>query len=343
MKDLPSISIIIPTHNSARYIKACLESIFRQEYPSSLLKVLIVDYLGSTDDTLEIASDYDVEILCDKTIDGYTAKMLGFRKTDTDLFIYLDADIELACDGWFEKMVFPFLDDPSITASFTRFLPKKSDPPLNRYLAYHDLMLDPVLRFFCPSVQSTVVENKRGYRVCIFEPRKIPPAGVQLYRMDVLRQVLNENDVKWLDVEVPLRLVKHGYRKFAYVEDAGIYHLTVKKFRDLVWKKRWMVTKSFLPNLQSREYRYLDFGNKRIILKLFGWVFYANLFLPAFVKGATQSIWNRDLACMYHPVVTMFLTDFYIYHFLKSKEGRGLLKSLFHPELLEKQAGHPKI
>lgn len=326
-RDLPSVTIVIPTYNANRYVNACLRSIFRQEYPPSLLRVLVVDG-GSTDDTLKTARSYNVETLHNELRDAEIGKMTGFRRSSSDLFIYLDADIELACDDWFKRMVFPLREDPSIAGSFTRFLPKKGDPPLNRYLAYHKLMLDPVMRHFCPSIESTVVESRCGYQICAFKPWKTPPAGVQLYRLDVLKRVVSDDDYRWWDIDIPVRLAKRGYNKFAYVEAAGLYHLTVKGIRDLMAKKKWMINESFLPHIQKREYQYINFSNRKNIFKLLAWVLYANSLFPAFIKGFVQSIENKDLACMYDPLITAFLTDYYLYGFLRSDKGRNFLRQI---------------
>jgi glycosyltransferase involved in cell wall biosynthesis len=58
--NLPSISIVIPTYNCERTIKACLDSIVRQDYPKDKIEVIIVDG-GSKDKTLEIARKYGVD------------------------------------------------------------------------------------------------------------------------------------------------------------------------------------------------------------------------------------------------------------------------------------------
>lgn len=48
----PTVSILIPSHNHARYIGTCLDSVARQDYP--LLEVVLIDD-GSSDGTFEAA------------------------------------------------------------------------------------------------------------------------------------------------------------------------------------------------------------------------------------------------------------------------------------------------
>ena len=54
----PSVSII-PTLNSAKTLRACLESIAMQDYPKDKIEIIIAD-AGSTDQTLDIISEFSV-------------------------------------------------------------------------------------------------------------------------------------------------------------------------------------------------------------------------------------------------------------------------------------------
>jgi glycosyltransferase involved in cell wall biosynthesis len=56
---LASISVIIPTLNSAKTLKDCLESIVAQDYPEDKIEIIIADG-GSTDSTLSIVSEFSV-------------------------------------------------------------------------------------------------------------------------------------------------------------------------------------------------------------------------------------------------------------------------------------------
>jgi glycosyltransferase involved in cell wall biosynthesis len=54
---LPALSVVIPTYNSERTLRECLESIKNQDYPKNKIEIIIADG-GSTDRTMEIARKY---------------------------------------------------------------------------------------------------------------------------------------------------------------------------------------------------------------------------------------------------------------------------------------------
>ena len=50
---LPFISVILPVRNEEKYIRACVDSVFAQDYPAEKMEVIFVD--GCSDDrTVEI-------------------------------------------------------------------------------------------------------------------------------------------------------------------------------------------------------------------------------------------------------------------------------------------------
>lgn len=76
-----SISIVIPTYNSAKTLPACLESIREQDYPVDKVEIIIAD-AGSSDGTVEIARRFTDKIYCNslKTSEAGKAVGLGLRE-----------------------------------------------------------------------------------------------------------------------------------------------------------------------------------------------------------------------------------------------------------------------
>ncbi len=101
-KDSVEISIIIPARNEAANIKACLDSICRQSYPSHLYEVLVIDDY-STDDTASIVKNYPAtnirlialqDILQNGIINSYKKKAIeiAISTATGQLMVTTDAD-----------------------------------------------------------------------------------------------------------------------------------------------------------------------------------------------------------------------------------------------------------
>jgi len=60
MDSLPTISVVIPMRNEARFIADCLRAVLAQDYPSDLVEVLVVDG-ESEDDSRAIVEKYAAE------------------------------------------------------------------------------------------------------------------------------------------------------------------------------------------------------------------------------------------------------------------------------------------
>ncbi len=95
----PSVSIIIPTYNSAKVIKMCLDASCYQDYPQDMCEVILVDN-NSSDNTLSLAKTYPVKIIkCRGTPPAVCRQRnLGVQHSKGDYIYILDHDMELPKD-----------------------------------------------------------------------------------------------------------------------------------------------------------------------------------------------------------------------------------------------------
>lgn len=114
------LNIFIRTFNEAKLIARCLEMIFSQEH-QYLVKVSVLD-CNSTDNTVEIASKFPVEIFSiEKNLFTYSKALnFGALNTDADFLICLSAHAVPIDQNWLKNLVQPLLDDPDIVASFSK-------------------------------------------------------------------------------------------------------------------------------------------------------------------------------------------------------------------------------
>lgn len=321
----PTISIVVPTFNEEKNIKICLDSIFKQDYPKKLLEVFVVDNY-SIDKTLQIAKKYPVHILFNKVKDAQVSKMIAFRKAKGDLFYFTDADLEFKSNDYLSRLVRPLLDDASIVGSFGRPVPSPHDSSLNRFLSYDNLQRDPVFEFFSPSIESTIVEKRKEYFLCKYKLGRITSTGRCLYWRKILMRTQISKKEKFMELDNLVILVKNGFTNFAYVPEAEEYHRHMQGIKTIIRKRLRNINRNYIPNFETREYRWFDLTRKRDVIKIIFWIFYAHSILPAFLKGCYKAIKYRDILCIwYEPFLTLLLTDVILFGFLSTMRSRRMI------------------
>jgi glycosyltransferase involved in cell wall biosynthesis len=106
----PTVSVIIPSHNSGRFLGEAVESVLSQEYPS--VELIVVDD-GSTDDTQRLLSGYYGRIrhIRQPNQGVSTARNRGIEIATGDLVSFLDAD-DLMLPGKLRDQVACFGQSP---------------------------------------------------------------------------------------------------------------------------------------------------------------------------------------------------------------------------------------
>jgi len=89
MNTTNKISVIIPVFNSEKYIKQCIDNLFAQTYKN--LEIIIVDD-GSTDNTKQIAQEFDVIYKFQQNKGVYSARNLGLDFATGEYIHFLDVD-----------------------------------------------------------------------------------------------------------------------------------------------------------------------------------------------------------------------------------------------------------
>lgn len=103
-KKRPLVSVVVPTYNRSRYIKACLDSVFSQEAQGKNfdIEVIVIDD-GSTDNTSEVVQSYGNKVQYKRIRNsGGPAKPrnMGISMAHGDYIAFLDAD-----DMWLEGKI----------------------------------------------------------------------------------------------------------------------------------------------------------------------------------------------------------------------------------------------
>ncbi len=101
---LPTISIIIPTLNAQKALKTCLNSVKRQDYPKSKIKLIIADG-GSTDHTINVAQSFNAKIVHNPLKTGEAGKAVAIKHVTTKYLCLLDSDNILPDKFWLKFQI----------------------------------------------------------------------------------------------------------------------------------------------------------------------------------------------------------------------------------------------
>jgi len=115
LSDLPSLSVVICTYNRKNYLRNCLHSIFKQDYPKSKFEVIVVDG-RSVDSTENLVKEEfpQVHFLPEKRRGLAYARNTGARHAKGDIVVFTDDDC-IADAQWFKILVRGF-SQPNVIA-----------------------------------------------------------------------------------------------------------------------------------------------------------------------------------------------------------------------------------
>jgi glycosyltransferase involved in cell wall biosynthesis len=108
----PDVSVVVPAHNAAATLAACLRSLVNQRASVSYEIVVVDD--GSDDGTSETALPFDVRVLRSSRRGPAAARNLGASRARGRILLFTDADCQPRFD-WIEEMLKP-LTDPGVAA-----------------------------------------------------------------------------------------------------------------------------------------------------------------------------------------------------------------------------------
>ncbi len=89
--NITKVSVIIPNYNNAEYLKQSIDSVLNQDYDN--IEIIVVDD-GSTDRSLEVLRDYELEIkvIAISHSGASAARNTGILAASGDFIAFLDSD-----------------------------------------------------------------------------------------------------------------------------------------------------------------------------------------------------------------------------------------------------------
>ncbi|MBU0929980.1 MAG: glycosyltransferase family 2 protein [Nanoarchaeota archaeon] len=316
-KQIPLITIILPTYNNAKTIRECLNGIFMQDYKN--FEVLLIDG-GSTDDTLKIASEFKCKILNNSFRIEERARVQGIKESKGEILCFLDADNFLLDKEWLKKMIKPFEDKEIIGADTLSYTFRKNDPLVTKYCALIGgddpiaiyLGLYDRFNYFknnWTDFPYETEEKNNDYTKVKLNNSKIPAMGSNgfLYRKSALKKI---NYEPFIHTDIIYKLVNSGNDKFAKVNTNLVHYLF--GIRDF-FKKKTRRLKRRANNEINIQYK--DYGlSKFDIFKSLLWII---LIIPVFYDTLKGFIRKPSLAWVFHPIAVYGTLFLYIYYNIK--------------------------
>jgi len=322
----PTVSVLIPTLNSARVLKNCLESIRNQDYPKNKVEIIIADG-GSTDQTLQIAKKYGAKIYINLLKTGEAGKAVGIKQASGDLIAFIDSDNILPVKNWFKKMVEPLEDEEIIGSEPIEYTYRKNDPWLTRYFALVG-MNDPLCLFIGNYDRMSILtgkwtnfkfplEDKGNYLKIKFDREPLPTIGANgtLLRKEIFDDLGVVDYLFDIDILVDI-LKKRSQIYFAKVK-IGIVHTYIEGDIRKFFRKQLRRINDMSFH-RAKKARSVDWE------KLFFWrIVYFQiqccLIFPIFYQMIKGMIRKPDLCWLFHPVACYSTWLIYLYGWIKGK------------------------
>ncbi|HEX6982795.1 MAG TPA: glycosyltransferase [Balneolaceae bacterium] len=125
-KEKPFVSVVIPVLNAEQYIDEVLTALERQTYNADFFETILVDN-ESTDETIPLAKEYDVELLINsRSKNPYISRNMGVKKAKGEIIAFLDVTC-IPIPTWMEEGVKLIQKGADLVGGHIKF--KYSSPP----------------------------------------------------------------------------------------------------------------------------------------------------------------------------------------------------------------------
>ncbi|MFA7172596.1 MAG: glycosyltransferase family 2 protein [Kiritimatiellia bacterium] len=300
------VSFVIPTLNSEKTLKVCLDSILSQNQPRDSYEIVIAD-AGSSDATVEIAKSAGVDKIVNNELKtGEAGKTAGIKAASHDIIALVDSDNVLPDSTWLAQMLAPF-EDPDVVASEPlEYTVRCEDPALIRYFSMLG-MSDPLCLFTGNYDRYCVLTNKwtglnvpqeerPGWLKLTLSESNLPTMGANgfVFKRSLLEHV--SWDPYFFDIDVAQQSVAAGFPHFAKVK-CGIVHLYCTRLRDFSMKQRRRIRDFlFFAQAKQRTYPWNNHRKRGIVLFTLATV----TIVPLIVQSLIGFCRKPDRAWLYH-------------------------------------------
>ncbi len=318
LKNLPSISVVMPTLNASRTLRESLSSVQKQDYPPDLIEIIIVDG-GSTDSTLEIAKSFRARIIKNPLKTSEAGKATGIDNAKNELILLIDSDNILPRPDWLLKMTRPFRD-PEITGSEPlRYDTRKKEGLINQYCSLIGAN-DPLCMFLgnydrfnyltgkWTGIKVSQKKKDRYLKVAALGD-EFPTIGANgfLVRKKAVEKYAKED--YFFDIDATYDLAVNQHKSFAKV-DVGIYHLYAPNLKTFCRKQTRRILDFLHFKNKGNDKRVYPWASKKSLSKIFKFCLYSSLVFPTCLQAIRGYSKKPNSAWFFHPIaclITLFI------------------------------------
>jgi glycosyltransferase involved in cell wall biosynthesis len=327
---LPKLSVLIPTLNSAKVLEKCLESVVSQDYPHELVEIIVADG-GSTDSTREIAKNYGAVIVKNTLVTGEAGKLCALKRAASEYCALIDSDNILPTRTWFTEMITPLIKHPDVIGSEPiRYTWRKEDGFITRYCAILG-MNDPLVLFLGLYDRECELTNRwtevkhaeeqgDGYLVAEFTGSEVPTIGANgtVFKTSYLKNAV-EGDYLF-DFDLIYKELQYNHKLIFIKTFNGIIHLYCESDISKFYRKQKRRVEDHFyyraTNKRSDLWNLQDFDNKNVI-GLIKFIFSCLFVLPLIIQVMIGYIRKPDFAWLFHPVACYITLYVYSVVFIK--------------------------
>ncbi len=218
------ISVIIPCRNEEKYIKRCLDSVLKNDYPKDKMEVLVIDGM-SEDKTREIIKEYSekhpfIKILENPQKFTPFALNLGAKNAKGEVILRMDAHAGYEKD--YISKCLKYLKEYDADNVGGVIKTKPADNTL-------------ISKSIANSLSSFFGAGSSYFRIGVKEPKWVDTVFGGCYKREVFEKIgyFNEKLIRSQDLEFNMRLKKAG-GKILLVPEIVAYYYPSSNFRDFV-------------------------------------------------------------------------------------------------------------
>lgn len=335
---LPSVSVLIPTLNSARTLADCLEAVSRQDYPRELIEIIVADG-GSSDATVAIAESFGARVVENPRKTGESGKAVALQNASRDVVAFIDSDNILVGNDWMIRMVAPFSECNVAGTEPLSFFANPGDSIIDRYCALAGVN-DPLCLFTGNYDRESAITGRwtnlnleteeRGDYFTFSLVQDLPTIGANgtTYRRSCLDWFSGNY---FMDIDVPMLLARHHPEaRFAKVR-TSIRHLYCRDSAQFRLKQTRRVRDFFesgKSNSGERVYPWRRYARRGIIK----FIVLTVAVFPLVGQALRAYYVTHDRAALFHPVACWMTLWVYGANFIFAR-GKGLSRDRWQAKL----------